>query len=277
MEFDFSQNTEVSDLNTVPEDFRGLYSETEEGSGKYRLASDNEGVKSAVAAITRLNQALKASRAEAKANKQNKVDLSPLADYGDTPEAILEGFNSKLTELNEQLKKKGGEDLSRQVEKIKQDLATAHAKELETRDKRVEALTGQLHGLLVTNEAKGALTEANVIDADLALPFVQNQVKVAEDDGKFMVSVVDDAGDVRYSGVTGAPMTIKELVAEMKSKEKFAPLFKSEAPGGGGTKPGGSPAPRGAHRGDTSQLSSVAKISQGLAKGQARRARRATA
>lgn len=273
MEFDFSQHTEVTDLNSVPEDFRGLYAETEEGSGQFKLASDNPGVKSAVAAVTRLNQALKASRAEAKAAKGQKIDLSPLADFGDTPEAIAEGVNAKLAELNDSLKKKGGEDLQRQVEKIKHDLAQAHAKEIQGRDARVEALTGQLHNLLVTNEATSALSEAGVIDADLAIPFVTKQVKVAEQDGKFTVSVTDDAGDVRYSGVTGAPMTIKELVAEMKGKEKFGPLFKSEAPSGGGTPPGSQPKP-GQFGKDTSQLSAIDKISQGIAKGQARQARR---
>lgn len=274
MEFDFSQNTEVADLNSIPEDFRGLYAETEEGSGKFKLDSDNPGVKSAVAAVTRLNQALKASRAEAKAAKNNKVDLSPLADFGDTPEAIAETFNGKINELQDSLKKKGGEDLQRQVEKIKADLAQAHAKELDGSKKRIEALTGQLHNLLVTNEATAALTEAGVIDADLALPFVTKQVAVEETDGKFSVSVKDDAGDVRYSGVTGQPMSIKELVAEMKGKEKFGPLFKSDTPSGGGKPPLGQP--RTGHLGkDTSQLSSIDKISQGIKKGQARQARRA--
>lgn len=275
MEFDFSENTEVADISKVPADFQGLYAREGE-DGPYRLASDNEGVKSAVAAITRLNQALKASRAEAKANKGKQIDLSPLADFGEDPETIAETVKSKMEELNGALKKKGGEDLERQVAKIKEELASAHSKDLQGRDTRIEALTGQLHSLLVTNEAVSALQEAGALDPELALPFITKQVKVDETDGKFTVGVIDEAEDVRYSGVTGAPMSIKELVAEMKGKEKFAPLFKSEAPSGGGTPPS-----RGQNRGalsrDTSQLSAVDKISQGLQKGQARQVRRASA
>lgn len=274
MEFDFSTSTTVDKLDGVPADFHGLYKQGQDG--KYSLDSDHAGVKSAVAAVTRLNTALKASRAEAKAAKGTKVDLTALAEFGDTPETILTGFQTKLTEVNEQLKKKpGAEEMTRQLDKIKQDLAGQHSKDVTARDARITALTGQLHGLLVDNESKSALSEAGVIDADLALPFVQRQVKVEEKDGKFSVSVVDDAKDVRYSGVTGAPMTIRELVAEMKAKDKFAPLFKSEQKGGGGKAPGGT-LPRGGGK-DTSQLSAIDKISQGLAKGQARTARRAQA
>lgn len=271
MEFDFAENTTVDSIDKVPADFQGLYVESD---GKFNLDSENPGVKSAVAAVTRLNVALKASRAEAKAAKGTKVDLSPLADYGDTPEAIAEGVQAKMNELNEAMKKKPDADaLQRQVEKIKQDLAGTHAKDISAKDARIEALTGQLHGLLVTNEAKSSLVEAGVIDADLALPFLQKQVKVDEADGKFTVNVLDEAGDVRYSGVTGAPMTIKELVTEMKGQEKFGPLFKSEAPDGGGKKPGSGPSrvPTG---GDTSQLSGIDKIALGLSKNQASQKRR---
>jgi hypothetical protein len=274
MEFDFSTATTVDKLDGVPEDFRGLYKQGQDG--KFALNSEDAGVKSAVAAITRLNTALKASRAEAKAAKGKTIDLAPLAEFGDAPDTILAGFNNKITELNDALKKKpGAEEMQRQLDKIKHDLAGQHSKDLTGRDARITALTGQLHTLMVTNEAKSALTEAGVIDADLALPFVQGMVKVDEKDGKFAVSVVDDAKDVRYSGATGAPMTIKELVAEMKAKDKFAPLFKSESPNGGGKPPGGT-LPRGQNK-DTSQLSAVDKISRGIAKGQAQRVRRAGA
>lgn len=275
MEFDFAENTEVSSIDSVPEDFRGLY--VRDGDeGPFKLNSEDAGVKSAVAAITRLNTSLKASRAEAKANKGKQIDLSALSDFGSDPDSILEGFNNKIAELNESLKAKGGKDLERQVDKIKQDLAQAHAKDLEGKDNRIGALTGQLHALLVTNEATSALAEAGALDSDLALPFITKQVKVDETDGNFKVNVVDDAGDVRYSGVTGQPMSIKELVAEMKGKDKFGPLFKSEAPKGGGTPPQGGNN-RGAHKVDPQNMSSVDKISAGLQKGQAQRAGRGRA
>jgi hypothetical protein len=234
MEFEFVDNQSVpgDKFNTVvPEDFRGLYVEKD---GNYVLNSEGDGVGSAVRAITKLNKSLRAARAEAQGLKGRSADLSALAEYGDSPESIIEGINAKIDEIKSTHKTKNGEELERRVTKIKEDLSTTHRQEVEVHQKRITALTGQLHGHLVVSTATAALAEAGAIDVDLVLPHLQSQVKVTEEDGKFAVNVVDAAGDPRYSGTTGAPMTIKEAVLEMKSKEKFAPLFKSESHSGGG-------------------------------------------
>jgi len=268
MEFDFNKSLTVDAIESVPEDFRGLYVEGEDG--KFKLNTDDGSTKSAVAAISRLNKALVASRAEAKANKAKQVDLSMLAEYGETPEAILEGFNAQIEEARKAGKGKDAEALERQVSKIKEDLQKAHQAEIEAREKRITGLTGQLHQHLVSSAATSALAEAGIIDPDLGMPFVTRQVKVSEEDGEFKVNVVDNAGDIRYSGSTGAPMTIKELVTEMKGQDKFKSLFKSEAPSGGG-------APRTSHQSPKpggKDMTSVDKIAAGIGKGQYDRGRR---
>jgi len=228
MEFDFSPT--VESIESVPQDFRGLYAEQD---GKHVLRTDDDAVKAAVSAITGLNRSLKAARGEVKTLKTNKVDLSPLSEYGDSPDTILERFNETLADATKGNKTK--EEFARQIEKVKGDLGSEYASKIEAANQRAEALQGQLHSILVTGEAKSALADAGAIDAELALPFLERQVKVAEEDGKFQVLVVDSAGDPRYSGVTGAPMSLKELVAEMKGQDKFGPLFKSGAGQGGGT------------------------------------------
>jgi hypothetical protein len=136
-----------------------------------------------------------------------------------------------------------------------------HDKDLEARDSRIKGLTGQLHGHLVTSAATSALAAAGSIDTDLAMPHLARQVQVQEEDGKFNVHVVDAQGDTRYSGSTGAPMTITELVAEMKGTDKFKPLFKSEAPKGGGKQPGHTHVPAGGG----GEMSATDKIEAGLA------------
>jgi hypothetical protein len=238
MEFDFNEMLSVpkDKFTAVPEDFRPLYAEKD---GAYVLRTDDPSVGSAVKAVTGLNRSLKAARAEAQGLKGKLPDLSKLSEFGDTPDAILEGFTTRINELQTAAKTKTGEELTRQVTKIKEDLGTAHRSELEKHTKRIEALTGQLHGLLVTSSATAALAQAEVIDAELVLPFIHQQVRVGEENGKFTVSVIDKAGDPRYSGVTGAPMTIAELVQEMKAAEKYAPLFKSSSHSGGGAGQGG--------------------------------------
>jgi len=264
MEFNFNDNSVVESIDKVPQDFRGLYVEGDDG--KFKLDTTDPKVKSAVSAITGLNKALVASRAEARDAKGKVIDLSALSEFGDTPDAILEGVNTKIDEIKKASKGKGAEDLERQVTKIKEELAKSHAVELEKAVKRGDALQGQLYTLLVQNEATMALAEAKAIDPDLARPFIEKQVKVTEENGKFEVHVIDEAGDPRYSGTTGTYMSIKELVAEMKAKEKFAPLFKSETQSGGGGDP--HKASGGVRRGGEQQgdKSSIDKISSGLEK-----------
>lgn len=252
MDFEF---TPVDSIDKVPEQFRGIYKQGDDG--KFVVDESHNGI---VEAVTGLNRSLKAARAEAKAKTQ--VDLSPLADFGSSPEEIKAAIESRVSELQEQVTKGG--DAKVNLEKIKQDLASAHAKDLEKANKRGEALQNQLYGLLVENAATAAVAELKGVP-ELLLPFIKQQVKVVEEEGQFNVYVVDGSGDRRYSGVTGQPMTIKELVAEMKANEKYGRLFESEAPAGGGMPPRGGATPP---RQPGQQLSANEKIAAGLAKGQ---------
>lgn len=261
MEFNFAQNQTVDNIDSVPGDFRGLYVEAD---GKYKLDTDDPKVKSAVSAITGLNTALVAARAEAKAAKGRAVDLSPLADYGESPTTIKETFESKLAEAAKAAKGKGNEDKEQAVKAATDALAAKHARELEALGTREQALKGQLHSVLVTGAATQALAEANAVDVDLALPHVVSQVRVGEDDGKFQVHVIDpaDPNALRYSGTTGKPLTIGELVQEMKGQDKYKVLFKSDQRQGGGspaTQRQTAPTPKGDARNSTQ------KIGDGLA------------
>lgn len=230
MDWDFAKNQTVANLDAVPADFRGLY--TQDGD-KFKLDSDHAGVKSAVSAITGLNRALVASRAEAKGYRDKAVDLSALAEFGDTPDKILEGFNTKLKEAG----KGKGEDVQAAVTKAKEALTTEHTRQRQAWADREKGLLGQLHQLLIGQAATAALAEAEAVDVDLVMPHVTAQVRAIDDNGKVGVVVVDQSGQPRYSGVTGNHMTIKELVAEMRGQEKYGPLFKSKTPSGGGGQP----------------------------------------
>jgi len=261
MKFSFSENVTVKNIDIVPEDFRALYVKKDDGT--FTLDTSDAKVKSAVAAITGLNQALVTSRAEAEAAKKGKVDLSSLADYGDTPEKIAEGITAKIKALTD-----GGKV---NVDKIRQEIAASFAKDHESKDKRIGALSAQLHKILVDNGATAAIADAKGV-VDLLLPMIRNNIRVAEKDGQFHVNVVDAQNEIRYSGVTGQPMTIKELVAEMKGNTAFGGAFQSEALGGGGTKPGSTTTPAGGTNTMPKASDSVSKIARGLTALQPRRA-----
>jgi hypothetical protein len=229
MEFEFG---EVESIEAVPAQFRGIYKANE--AGKYVVDDAHKGV---VEAVTGLNKSLKAARLEAK--NKGSVDLSVLSDFGATPDEIKASVTNKIKELSDQLANGGKVN----VDKIREELAGAHSKDLQKHTARAEALQKQLYTLLVENEATAAIVEAKGVP-ELLMPFLANKVKVTEEDGKFKVYVVDAEGERRYSGITGQPMTIKELVLEMKSVEKYGRLFESEhQEGGGGMRPKGGQKP----------------------------------
>lgn len=257
MEFNFAENQLVPTerAESIPKDFRGLYEETDEG---FKLRTDDSTVGSAVSAITGLNRALVAARGEARDAKKNKIDLSPLSDFGDTSDltALREAIDAKIAEAG----KGKNEDLTRQVEKARTELTESFNAKITAKEKEAQALKNQLYSNLVESEAVKALAEAGAIDADLVMPMLKQQVGVSTEDGKFIVQVLDPSGDQRFSTVTGQPMSIKELVQEMKGNEKFGPLFKSEQKTGGGTNPANTRTSQNNQR----ELSSTEKIAAGL-------------
>jgi hypothetical protein len=269
MDFDFGQNTKVKDLVAVPEQFRAFYHQPE-GTEGYALRSDDPAVKGAVEAIVGLNRSLKAARMEAQGLKGKSVDLSALAEFGDNPSAIAESVSAKIVELQEAATGKNSK-AKLDLEKIKADLAQAHAADTQKLTARIEALQGQLYKKLVTSEATLEIA-AQKGDAELLMPFVEKRVVAKEEDGSYIVYVIDEQKNIRYSGVTGQPMTVKELVGELKANEKYGRLFSSEAPAGADTPPG---APSRPTPPQPESKSSLDLIKTGLQKGQFERGGRA--
>jgi len=257
MEFEFAP---VEALDKVPEQFRGIYIEGDgDNAGKFVVADAHKGVAEAISGFNKSNKAL---RDEVKAAKGSKVDLSPLAEYGDSPETIAEKVKEALAAASDGK----SQDVSKAVEAAKQAMKDGFVKEAEKHTTRNTALQNQLYGLLVSAEATSAIAESKGVP-ELLMPFVKNQVKVVEEAGEFKVQVIDAAGEIRY-GATGSQMTIKELIAEMKSNEKYGRLFESELPPGGGMRPGsGNQSPRA----PGTTKSANEKIAAGLLKTHGRR------
>jgi len=224
MEFNFG---EVDTIEKVPTEFRGLYVEKE---GKHVV---NDAFAGVAGAVMGLNKTLKTVREEAAAAKKGQVDLSPLAEFGSDPASIKAKFDERVAELVA----KGG-DAAKAVERVRAEMTAANKTAVDAANARTTALQNQLYGHLVTSEATSAIATAKGV-AELLMPFVKERVKVTDDNGAFVVNVVDERGEIRYSGVTGQPMSIKELIAEMKADAKFGRLFESDQQqGGGGFKPG---------------------------------------
>lgn len=257
--FNLLENKTVQTLDGVPADFQPFYKQTENG---YTIDDENAAVKSAFSIITGLANSLNTARGEADRYKSQVVDLSPLSDYGDNPTSIKTAISTKLEELQNQLA--GNEDAKLNLETIKADLAKGHAKEVEKKDARITALLGQLENLLLTNEATRAISDAKG-DVDLLMPWIRQNAKTIEEDGLFKVFVVDQDGNRRYSASSGSPMSINELVTEMKGQPKYARLFESETRHGGGMNPNSTNKAPGPQKKD---MSPSEKIAYGLKQGQ---------
>lgn len=250
MDFDFSP---VDSVDKVPEQFRSLYSQNPSDDGKFTIDPNFKPVADALLGFNKSNKQLRQEL------KTKAVDLSPLAEFGDSPAAIAEAVKAAV----ESAGANKNQDVNKAVEAAKAAMAQANAKELEKHTQRNQALQNQLYGLMVENSATAAVAELKGVP-ELLMPFIKQQVKVQEEDGQFKVLVVDGQGETRY-GATGSPMTIKELVAEMKGNERFGRLFESEQQGGGGMPPNGGRRPP---QQQGRELSANEKIAQGLNKGQ---------
>jgi hypothetical protein len=205
----------VDTLDSIPEAQRGLYTKTDDG--KYRL--DLEGYEDPVGLKTALTKERETARDAVKLAKAWK-------ELGKTPEEIQELFEQKAQADREKLTKAGEWD------KLKAQISEAHAAELAKRDERSGLLTKQLERHLVDAAATAALAAAGG-SSELLLPHVKSRTKVIEENGEFVVRVVDASGNPRVDG-KGDFLSIKDLVREMRESDVYAPAFKATGTSGGG-------------------------------------------
>ena len=253
---DFDISAPVESLDKVPEQFRPIFSDKPGEDGKFTVHPVYKGVADAIAGFNRTTKTL---RGEVATLRTGSVDLSPLAEFGDSPAAIKAAFDARVGELTA----KGG-DKAQAVEKVRQEMGAANQAALAAEQGKTKHYQSSLHSLVLKNEALTAITAEKGLP-DLLMPFVQTQVKVNEVDGKFTVVVLDEKGDPRYSSLTGAPMTVAELVKTMKADPRYGRLFESEQQGNGGGMPPGGGRRTPAQAGGTGQEKSAnQKIAAGL-------------
>ena len=251
--FDLEKNPEVESLDAVPEDFRALYAPKADGEG-FAFAP---ALAQVVAAIIGQSRALGKSRTgEREARRTLEESLGKYKALGDDPDAVA----ARIAELEERAKGagKGAADLDR----IRQEMTASHQKALGDKDAELQRAAGDLQRYVARAEALGAITSHGGNPLFL-LPHVQGRIRVERGpDGTLSAVVVDQAGEVAFSGTTGLPMTPTDLVAEFKTKSEYGPAFASSGVGGGGTPPG--PGVRGRQPVDLTKLSPQQKIAMGI-------------
>lgn len=206
----------VESLEQVEEQYRGLY---EERDGVFRLSVEGVEFEDDVKG---LRSALEKER-KARRDAEKRLGSLP-ADFD--PE--------KWAELTE-AQKRAEEDKAKQAGKWddwKKQLQEQHAKELRERDEKLGTLQSRLNNLLVTSVAAQEIAKLEG-STKLLMPHIERMTKVVDVDGEPVARVVDEHGQERL-GKSGEPMTIAELVSEMRESDDFAAAFKGSGASGGG-------------------------------------------
>lgn len=141
-----------------------------------------------------------------------------------------------LKKIEEMANWKPEDKVKEQIEAIKNQLTEKHQGELGKKEESLKSLTGQLEKVMIEAAAIKAIAE-NKGSSALLLPHVKSATRMRQTDkGGFVVEVVGEDGNFRISPASGstAPMTISELVTEMKTQETFAPAFEGSGASGSG-------------------------------------------
>jgi len=240
----------IQKLQDVPEAQRSFYSEGEDG--KFHL--DAEGIED----VSGLKSALEAER------KERRKHERALAAFKDVDP---ERYNALLRaeEEREAVKAKASGDW----EKREAQLIEKHGREIKSKEESLVAAQRTVERALIDAEAARAIAAAKG-SVRLLLPEIKQRVKVLKgQDGEFAIRVVDAEGTPRIGKVEGgkaAPMTIAELVAELREDAELARAFDgSGASGSGAAKSeGGGGAVRTIPAGDDKAfLANLEKIAKG--------------
>lgn len=270
--WNFKKNMVVDDVSIVPEQYRGLYvAGTGENAGKHvlvpsaqGLANDYDGVNTVL--LDERNKS-KNKNTEAAGFRTQLQRFSELAqEMGLTVEEgadLAERIKTHVTELTDQVK--GGKEAKINLDNVNRDWTKRLTTAVDTEKGKTTRMQTSLERYLVGQAAAEALAKAGG-SPDLLLPHVRSRVKVVQDGEDFIARVLDADGTSIRTGNNGQPMSVADLVAEMKTQPAFAPAFKSEAKGGSGKQPGeGRPAPK-TNNNAGGEKSATQKIADGLAK-----------
>lgn len=269
--WDFVKNAVVDDLNTVPENLRGLYGKNAEG--KFAIADTAKAIVEMyvgqTGALDKSRKDLAAANGEAASRRVTKnavVDFAKKLGLENIDEENpLTALETHFTDLTGKIK--GGSELKVNLDNIKRDYEAKNKQLADAAAASLATMQGSLEKHMIGNAALAALTKHGG-NAALLTSIVKGAAKVMKDEnGEYSVRILDEAGSPRANGA-GGWLDLDGFVGELKSNATYAAAFASDTKSGTGHKPAGNqPAPR---RAD-GEKSSIEKITSGLGKQQASR------
>lgn len=277
MEYEFDLDNAIDNLDSVPDDLKHFYAK--DGSG-YKVAPTMVGAAKRINGLTTnlkterttrstVNQDAAKHRLSAKGFVELVSSIPDLPEDQRNPEG-LKAYMDKLAAAATAGGKKG-QEAAQQLEAVKTEMAKAHAMQLGEKDKAIDEMRGSLNRYMIGEHANAALAEHKGNPLFLR-PLIDKATRVKrEDDGSYVVEVINDKGEPRFNG-EGNRMTVQQLVTEMSKDAKFAGAFEGRVQGGGGTTPSKKTDPKQAERvAEGGKLSGKDLINRGLAKRKAAR------
>ena len=238
----------VANLDEVAEKFRSLYTAAEGDGDGFVLTSELEveGYVSAEAADEAVKGLVKNKEdilAELKKlrGQYKDVDVEKYKELLAANEVLeMERKDREAErEAQEREKQKAIGDFDAREKQLSQKHAAEiaqRAKDLEALNAQISALTGSLNQQLVGNAARTALAEAKAKakgGVNLLMPTIERMTRVEHVDGKHVVRVLGPDGQPRVNA-KDEPLTIAELVAEMRDNEEFSGCFEADNRTGSG-------------------------------------------
>jgi hypothetical protein len=128
-------------------------------------------------------------------------------------------------------------------DKIKDQMITANDEVVAGKNKEIARLTGQLERVQVDSKVVEAISKAGG-NVELLKPHVRQRLQLNTDD--FSTTVLDSDMKTPKVDGDGNPVTIDDLISEMRKSETYAGAFKASDQSGSGSEPGkGSDGPTG--------------------------------
>lgn len=184
--------------------------------------------------ISGLKSALGKERS-ARSEAESKLKAFGDIDPNKAREAISKWDEFSQIDPNKEADKIANE----KVEAMKKQLNQHHEAEIGKLTKSIDRYRNQFYDREVRATAIEAIAAEKGVP-ELLLPHVINYAKLREtEDGKFFVEIVDKDGNTRIGDGQGEPMTIRQLVKEMKNSPVFSRAFEGSGSSGSGTNPNG--------------------------------------
>lgn len=182
-----------------------------------------------LADVKNLRSALEKERASAsEAGRKVKA-------FGDLDPEEARRAIAKVAELSKLDPEKMAEEKSKAA--IEQVVAQKN-REIQAFKDTITKREAQLNSVLVEQRVTQAIQKEKG-NSVLLLPHILKHVRMRElEDGNFVPEVLSTEKTARVDG-NGNPMTIEQLIAEVKEQEAFAPCFEGSGATGGGAGRGG--------------------------------------